>query len=246
LIYMKLSCDLSRWVLCALATAAFCLPAQAGILKASPAPPSGFLVNPQKMTSDPRAPFDKVWRNPSPLAWERVRNFDRVVILPVNTTYMKATPQQRAEAEKMAVYTREQFQKQFAEGGKLRVVSRPGARTLVLEMALVEMKPTNVAGNVVSTGAGVVVPGANVVGSQFTHGNIAFEAKLRNGQTGELLAEYADRERDKLSVFSFRDYSPTAHNRKAVDDWAKEMEQLTTIPRDQRVAGAMRVTLNPF
>lgn len=169
-----------------------------------------------------------------------------MVILPVNIAYFRGTPEQRAEVEKMAAYMRERFQKQFAQSSQYQVVRQPGARTLVLELALVEWKPTNVAGNVVSTGAGAVVPGANIVGSAFTHGNIAFEAKLRNGQTGELLAQYADRQRDKVTLFSFRDYSATAHNRKAIDDWAKQMQELASTPSDHRVAGAMRVTLNPF
>lgn len=231
----------------ALSSAGFAVSAQAGILKASPAPSSGFLVHPQEMRADVgRSPFDKVWRNPSPQAWARVQGFDRMVILPVNIAYFRGTPEQRAEVEKMAAYMRERFQKQFAQSSQYQVVRQPGARTLVLELALVEWKPTNVAGNVVSTGAGAVVPGANIVGSAFTHGNIAFEAKLRNGQTGELLAQYADRQRDKVTLFSFRDYSATAHNRKAIDDWAKQMQELASTPSDHRVAGAMRVTLNPF
>ena len=244
---MKLFCDSTRWALIALTSAGLGVSAQAGILKASPAPPSGFLAHPQAMRADAgRTPFDKVWRNPSPQAWARVQVFDRMVILPVNTAYLRGTPEQRAEVEKMAAYMRDRFEQQFAQGGAYRVARQPGGRTLVLELALVEWKPTNVAGNVVSTGARAVVPGANIVGSAFTHGDIAFEAKLRNGQTGELLAEYADRQRDKTSLFSFRDYSATAHNRKAIDDWAKQMEELARTPSDHRVAGAMRVTLNPF
>lgn len=244
---MKLFCDSTRWFLFALTSAALAVTAQAGLLKASPAPPSCFLLHPQEMRQDVgRSPFDSVWRNPSARAWDRVQGFDRIVIAPVNTTYFQGTPAQRAELEKMAAYMRGQFQKQFAKGGTYRVVGQPGARTLVLELALVELRPTNVAGNVVCTGAGAVVPGANIVGSAFTHGNVAFEAKLRNGQTGELLAEYADRQRDKLTLFSFRDYSATAHNRKAIDDWAKQMQELAVTPDNHRVAGAMRVTLNPF
>lgn len=221
--------------------------ARAGIWKADPAPPSGFLKHVGEMCPDPgRTPFNKVWRNPSFKAWERVQHFDKIVILPVRTSYLNGTPRQRAEAQRMANYMRARFEKQFACGGEYRVVSKPGPRTLVLDMALVEWKSTNVPGNVACTGAGVVVPGANMLGSMFTHGNIAFEAKLYNGQNGQLLAEYADRQRDKVTVFSFRDYSPTAHNRRTVDDWAKQMERLARTPADCRVASAMRFTLNPF
>ena len=245
--YMKLAGIFNRGVGVGLVLAAFAATAQAGLLKASPAPPSPFLEHPQLMGRDPgRTPFDKVWRNPSPAAWERVSGFDRVVIMPVNITYVQVPPRRRAEVVKMAAFMQAQFQKEFAQGGFYRVVSHPGPKTLELQMALVELKPTNVPGNVVSTGASVVAPGANLVGQVFTHGTIAFEAKLRNGQTGGLLAEYADREFDKLSLFSFRDYDPYAHNRRAVMDWAKQMKALATMPVGEKVPGAMRLTLNPF
>jgi len=242
---MKLICKevIGAW----LTVVAFAVTAQAGLIKASPAPPSPFLEHPQCMTADPdRTPFDKVWRNPSARAWNRVACFDKVVILPVNTSYVQVPCKRQAEVGQMAAYMRATFQNEFAKGCKFQVVSHPGPRTLELEVALVELKPTNVAGNVVATGAGVVAPGANMVGQVFTHGTIAFEAKLRNGQTGELLAEFSDREYDKLSLFSFRDYDPNAHSRRAVMDWAKQMKALTVLPVGERVPGAMRFTLNPF
>ena len=199
------------------------------------------------MQADPaRTPFDRVWRNPSHAAWARVQGFDRVVIKPVNTHYLAMTPNQRAEVGKMAAYMRAQFQKEFAQGGSHRVMLKSGPKTLVYELALVQLKPTNVAGNVLFNGAGVALPGLSVVGSQLTHGTIAFEAKLRNGETGELLAEYADRQNDKLSPLSFRDFSNNAHNRRTVQDWAKQMQQLASTPSYQKVAAANRLTLNPF
>ena len=109
-----------------------------------------------------------------------------------------------------------------------------------------QLKPTNVAGNVIATGAGAVVPGARAVGSQFTRGGIAFEAKLRNAQTGELLAEYADSQQDKMSLLSLRDYSANAHSRRAIQDWARQMEQLVSTPANHKVPRALRLTLNPF
>ena len=230
-----------------LVLAALSLTVQAGVFKATPVPPTPFLEHPQAMRADPsRAPFDRNWVNPSARAWESVKGFDRVVILPVNTSYLNPTPGQRTDAQKMAAYMREQFQSEFARGGKFHVVNQPGAKTLKIELALVQLKPTNVAGNVLATGAGVVVPGANLIGSQFTHGTVGFEAKLRNGATGELLAEYADSQRDKMSLLSFRDYSANAHSRRAIQDWARQMEELVSTPASHKVPGAMRLTLNPF
>ena len=234
-------------------------PASAGLLRADPAAPSPFLENPPALKKEPdRAPFDRVSRNPSPRAWARVRSFDRIVIMPVTTRYLrhkdrtparpgegKAVEQGRPIAD-LARYMHESFENEFKKGGRYHVVSHPGRKTLVLELALVEVNPTNVAVNVVATGAGAVVPGANFVGSIFSKGSIAMEGKLRNGETGQLLEEFSDREQDKTSLFSFRDYSPYAHSRRAIDDWAKETEAYSRTPHPQKVHRALAVTLNPF
>lgn len=222
--------------------------AQAGMIKASSAPPTAFLEHPQRMGSDPdRTPFDRVWRNPSPAAWAQIRNFDRIVILPVNTSHLRSTRASKADTQAVASYMREEFQKAFARGGEHKVMLRPGPRTLQLELALTELKASNAPGNVLNTGAGAVVPGANLIGGQFTHGTIAFEAKLRNSETGELLAQYADRQNDKIApVISFRDYTYFGHSRQTIQDWAGQMQQLASTPPTQKIPGAMRVTFNPF
>ncbi len=236
----------SAALVCAGAALAFS-PAQAGLLKASPAPPSGFLEHPCAMGSDPdRTPFNRVWRNPNAAAWERVRGFNRITIPAVDTSHLRAPRLPAKDADEMASYMRTEFQNAFASDGRHHVMLRNGPKTLVLELALVELQPTNVPGNVLLTGAGVVAPGANVVGSAVTHGHIAFEAKLRNGETGELLAQYSDREFDKLTAASVRDYSFYAHSRKAVQDWAQQMQRLASTPPSVKVPGAMRVTLNPL
>ena len=222
--------------------------ARAGLIKASPAPPSPFLEHPETMAPDHRrTPFDRVWRTAEPAAWQRVAGFDRVVIPPVNTAHLRASPRlSTADARAMATYMRAEFQQAFARGGRFQVMEKPGKRTLRLELALVELRPSNVPGNIINTGVGTVIPGANLLGSILTHGTIAFEAKLRNAETGELLAQYADRQFDKLTLFSFRDYSPYAHDRKNVQDWAERMHRLATTPPTQKVPGAMRFTFDPF
>lgn len=231
--------------------------ARAGLLKASPAPLSDFVEHPDALAPNPgRAPFNRVWRNPSAQAWQRVRNFDRIAVLPVNVDYLRRRAgafgpkngpvEQGRPIPAFAGYMQTRFEKAFARGGVYQVVRSGGPRTLTLELALVELNPSNAAGNVIKTGADVFVPGAGLVGSAFTRGSVAIEGKLRNGETGEVLYEFADREQDKTSLISFRDYSPYAHSRAAVNDWAREIEQISRTPRNQKIRGASRVTLNPF
>jgi len=230
--------------------------AQAGLFKASPAEVSNFIENPQQLKSDPqRAPFHKYWRNPNPKAWKKVKGFDRIVVAPVNVEHLRGrndifarswNKKERRPVGEMAGYMRNRFQQQIAKGGAYRVASKAGPKTLVLEMALVELGPTNVAGNAVRTGAQFIIPGAGFLGSQFTRGKIAMEGKLRNGETGEVLMQFADRAQDKTSLISFRDFSPYAHDRRAINEWAKQVDELSRTPHNHRVRGSLGVTLNPF
>jgi len=227
----------------------------AGILKASPEPLSPFIQNPSAMVRTRNLPFNKVALNPSQRAWNRVRGFDKIYVLPVNTEYLHPY-KQRANglppvAERRPVgetqsYIQTRFEQAFAKGGKFQVVSRPERKTLTLEVALIDLRPSNVVVNLIGTAASSVAPGANLLSSQFSRGSIAIEGKLRNGETGELLAEFSDREQDKTSLFSFRDYSPYAHGRRAINDWAKQVDLMLRTPRGQKVKGASQFTLNPF
>src|SRR4051794_784090 len=62
--------------------------AYAGPVKADPAPISPFIQHPAAMTRNPNLPFNRVSLNPSQKAWDRVRGFDSIVILAVNTQYL--------------------------------------------------------------------------------------------------------------------------------------------------------------
>ena len=196
--------------------------------------------------SKERAPFNKVWRNPSPKAWAGIKKFDKIYIAPVNTRYLDSGRVPERDVVGVTQYMRSRFATQFAQGGVYKVVSRPGPNTLVLQLALTKLRATNAPGNVLATGAGVVAPGSDFIAGIFTHGEIAFEGKLRNGANGQLLEEFADREDDKTAAFSFRDYLWYSHDRDAIDDWAKQMERLSSTPTTVKVHGASRLTLNPF
>ena len=148
--------------------------------------------------------------------------------------------------QEMADYMRSRFERRFAKSGEYLVVRGNGPKTLVVELALVELNPSNFAGNIVKTGGSVFVPGVGFLGSQFTRGGIAIEGKIRNGETGELLVEFADRQQDRTTLFSFRDFTPYAHDRAAIDDWAKQLDRLSRTPSTYRVRGSLGVALNPF
>ncbi|MEI6350478.1 MAG: DUF3313 family protein [Verrucomicrobiota bacterium] len=246
---MKPACFSSKLAILTLAAASVAASgtAFAGLIKADPAPLSPFLEHRAQMhPNHDRAPFNKVWRNPSPKAWAQIRHFNKIYIAPINVTYLDAGRVPERDVAGVAHYMRSRFATQFARSGAYKVVSKPGPNTLTLQLAMTRLRATNAPANVLTTAAGVVAPGTELITLVATHGDIAFEGKLRNGQNGQLLEEFADREDDKLSAFSFRDYLWYSHDRNAIDDWSKQMEQLSHTSRNVKVNGASRVTLNPF
>lgn len=235
--------------------ASFTSNAEAGLFRASPAKQSKFIDKEETLKRDRSVPFQSFWRNPDPKAWARVQGFNKVAVEPINTSHLRGRDdlfynkrtgrKDLRPVGEMSRYMQQRFSSQLARNGK-HIVKAPGKDTLVWEFALVELNPANVPGNVAKTGAQFIVPGAAFVGSQFTHGKIAIEGKLKNGETGETLLAFADRSFGKTAPFSFRDFSPYAHNRRAVNEWATQVGALSKSPRTARLPGHVPVTLNPF
>ena len=229
------------------------MPAVAGLIKASPAPVSPFIENPNAMRRDPNVPFNRFWRNPDPKAWEKVKGFRHVAVNPVDTRHLgrrndlfgknrRNAPEHVGE---MARYMHRRFASELGRNGKYKVVPKGGKGTLVWEFSLVQLNPSNVPVNVVKNGAQFFVPGAGVVGSQLGQGKIAIEGKLKNGETGETLLQFTDSAKDKFSLISFRDFSAYGHDRKAVDEWAKQINRLTANPHG-KVRGSLPIGISPF
>lgn len=222
-------------------------------LKAKTLPTSAFLdkgaaLRPHRA----RAPFNGYWESPK---FEAVRgNYRGINISPVITQYLRAvdrplvTVMEGPKAKdrpvaQTAEIVRNEFGAAFrnAPGGRYQLVGGKGTGVLVLELALVEMNPTNVVGNMVRYGA----PGGSAV-APATKGNCALEGKLRDSMTGEVLMEFADNEQDKFSVVSLRDLSSYGHARTAIKDWARQFAELMRTPATHKVEDSSTVTLNPL
>lgn len=224
-----------------------------GPLKARSARPSAFLTHAREMRPDSaRAPFDLVWRAPGFL--EESNKYTAIYIAPVETRYLRpidrplmkalaGTPLSNRPVDETSMLLRKRFTEAFKKSPnpRLRVVDHPGPGVMTLQLALIELNPTNVVGNMARYGA----PGGSAL-APFNKGNIAIEGKLLDSVTGAELYEFADREQDKFAVVSLRDLSGYGHSRVAIGEWAKQFEELTRTPRTHKVAGSSAVTVNPF
>jgi hypothetical protein len=221
-------------------------------LKARDAAPSPFLAQPGTMHADRgRAPFNSVWVNPAMGAQKA--NYHAIYIAPVSTQYLRPVNRPLVSAlegpkakdrpvSETAGLLRSDFIAAFrSPASRLKVADGPGPGVLTLQLALVELNPTNVVGNAAKYGA----PGGSVL-APMTKGNIAIEGKLTDSTKGTLFYEFADNEQDPFTAVSLRDLSSYGHSRTAIRDWARQFEEIMRTPPGHKVQDSAAVRLNPF
>ncbi len=218
--------------------AGLCLLGAAAVLgcgsKATPAPDSGFLPEPERMSEQRRRfPFDRVWVDPE---YDRER-YGRIWIKPVNTDHLmdpdwydRSTSQHvklREGANLLARYMHNAFRTAiyYDPNRRLELVERANPQTLILEAAVVEVTP-----NDATLGAlGLVLPPLRRVGEK---GSVAMEVRLRDAETQEIVAMFADREVAKQAFIDPKAITWWGHGEEIIDAWAKVLVQLINTPPD--------------
>ncbi|OQZ00886.1 MAG: hypothetical protein B6D35_04690 [Candidatus Brocadia sp. UTAMX2] len=227
--------------------------------KTAPAPDAGFLQEPEKMApKKERFPFDRVWVKPD----AQREDYDYLVIAPVNTEYLMENTGWRAanpgnddleeSAHKLAQYTEEKFceafQKDERPGWKL--VSSPGPRTVVLEMAIVELVPSKAAFGALRLAAPAMGPAGIVVGAGSAAAggrpSVAIEGRLKDGVTGETLFMFADRKEAQMRIIDLKAVTWWGHAKDIITDWANECVELVKTPKDYQVKERGMFTLKPW
>ena len=151
------------------------------------------------------------------------------------------------DVEKLANFFLDEINRSFSENesGRWTLVEEPDEDTLIVEYALVEVVATKVHINAVGLAAGFAVAGGGLISST-AGGSIAFEAKIFDGQNGELLAAYADREVDKVSIVSLKDYQFYAHAKDAISEWAEQFAELANSEKTEKVDDSLPVNFSPW
>ena len=230
-------------------TLLFCTGCSA--LKASPAPDSGFIDNPELLTEEKDLPYHGVWRKKD---IDR-DDYDTLHVAPVNIEYLEKTSDWSIikalsreeilqEAEELAVYFREQLQDELKEA-EVDLVAEPDDRSVVLEVAIVELVPTNVVRSAAGNVAGIFVPGGGIL-SAGTGGSIAIEGKYFEAQSGEELALFKDREQAKIAPLDLAGLTAFQHARNSIDDWIEQIVKIITSPRGTPVRDSSPFRLSPW
>ncbi len=205
-----------------------------------------------KMTAPDDLPFHRAWIDPS-VDWSRYR---RIQIAQVNTDHLprmewaRQTGKQekvREDARKLAVYTQGAFERAFREDPhhRLEVVDQPDGETVIFELALVEVIPSKVALNTLCY-APFVGTAARIFRGWKHRSTVAFEARMRDGATGTIIAQFADREAEKAAPLNVKDVTWYGHAESIVAEWAAQFVRILNRKPGEAVRDSNPFTLKPW
>jgi hypothetical protein len=226
------------------------------IQKARPASPSGFI--PDKELEKPSdLPFQKAWRKKD-LDWSHYR---QIYIAPWNTEHLREMnwweklergEKVREDAKELAGYARAVFEEAFRQDKKHRftVVDQPGPNVLVAEFALIEVVPNKVVLDALGYAAGPAVGAAGTVAANVqtatTHSTVAFEARMKDGATNDVVAMFADRESEKFSLVNVKDLTWYGHAKAILREWADQFVKITHKQPGEIVKDSAPFDLRPW
>ncbi len=212
------------------------------LIKAFPAEPSPFLQHGSEMKKTDAAvsPFLCEWKNPDDKVWVEVAKRTRIQIAPVTMNHLRPMTRtlskieireksRQKNAHKLASYLESEIKHAFDHHvGEPRhlVVDVTDKSTLVLELNIVELNPNPISGGLMRKGINILLwPGAETMMSTKLKGNMAIEGRLRDEGTKQTLYEFADAEQNRSGIiFYYHDYTNYSFFRKAVREWAMQIE----------------------
>lgn len=214
------------------------------LVKAFPAEPSPFLQHASDMrkTDADVSPFLREWKNPDDKAWSEAAKRTHIHIAPVsmdhlrpmNRTLSKIEVREKSRqktAHKLAGYLESEIKHAFKDHvsePRREVVAVPDKDSLVLELNIVELNPNPISGGLMRKGINILLwPGAETMMSHKLKGNMAIEGRLRDEGTKQTLYEFADAEQNRSGIILYyHDYTNYSYFRKAVREWAKQIEEV--------------------
>ena len=233
------------------------------VLKAGPAPDSGFLTEPERMAEHrERAPFHRLWVEDG----FRVGDYHSLVVAPVNTDHALARStwakvnfrefQVEDDLKGIAGEFRSIVIDAFHKSPKNQFAivdppdDAPDDQTLVLELAITELVPSKAFLATIGLAAwaaplevGVPVGTAAAFAES---GWTAIEGRVRIGSGGPVVVMFADREQAKMRVVDLQSITWYGHARESMHDWAAQLVLLANTPHEFKVEDSSGFALLPW
>ncbi|MGZ4957842.1 MAG: DUF3313 family protein [Methylomonas sp.] len=220
-----------------------------------PAPDAGFIEHPERQTKRADLPFQKVWIKPG----FDSSAYKELVVAPVNTQYMmemdwmhqlssaNLLSDVKKDIEELAQYFRDQVIKEFRNDPNhrfqvLEFATQHKQPALRLELALIEINPSQPALHA----AGWLTPGGGTAAGAINQRRAAFEGRLRDMQTGEVVATFADRDMQDAGPLDLTRLTWYGPAKGIMDRWAKQFVQIANRKPGEMVTDPTPYTLRPF
>jgi hypothetical protein len=205
------------------------------VMQADPAPVTTFIPEPKKLEAKAAIfPFDRFWYDKD-INWG---HYKKIKVMPVDTSHIledslwQSMSSQYIFADKEVKEIADYMQKKFIE--ELKAAKNSGVtvtdivdnQTLVLHLSLTQLVPSKAVLSAAGTTVGFFVTGASLI-NVLSSGCVAFEAKVTEGNTDNVVAMFTDRQKDAAAIIDIKAYSYYANAYGTVDRWAKSFAELT-------------------
>ena len=220
------------------------------------APDAGFIEHPERQSRPTDLPFQKVWIKPG----FKISAYHELEVAPVNTQYMlemdwmhklsaaNVIGDVKKDTEELAQYFHDQVVKDFKgdPNHRVQIIESPGQQTgpvLRLELALIGIDPSQ---SVLHALSWAGPPGTGTAAGAINQRRAAFEGRLRDLQTGEVVATFADRDMQDagpLDLIRLTWYGPA---KGIMDRWAEQFVQIANAKPSEMVTDPTAFTLRPF
>ena len=221
----------------------------------APAPDTAFTPDAQREKKVAYLPFQRAWIKPS----VDFKAYQYLVVAPVNTQYMlkmdwihklssvNYVTNVKKDIQDVAVYFQNQVVSDFKNDDDQHfiILDYPAQQTqsvLQLELALIEIDPSMPMLNA----AGWLVVGGGTATGLINQRAAAFEGRIRDLSTNEIVATFADRniqDVDPLDLTRLTWYGPA---KQVIDQWAKEFVEIANRKPGEVISAPTAFSLNPF
>lgn len=248
-------------LLCVIGTLSGCTAVKSGsndakALAVEPAPNAGFIEQPDRQVKRVDLPFQKVWIKPG---FDK-SGYRELVVAPVNTQHMLKMDwlhdmssaswigDVKNDINELAQYFHAQIVKDFEADPKHRfqVIESPSQHkqpALRLELALIEIDPSTPVLHALSW-AGPI--GTGSAAGLVNQRRAAFEGRLRDLQTGKIVATFADRNMQDVGPLDLTRLTWYGPAKGIMDQWSKQFVQIANRKPGEIITDPTAFTLRPF
>ena len=221
----------------------------------APAPDTAFTPDAQREKKVAYLPFQKAWIKKG----VDFKAYQYLVVAPVNTQYMlkmdwihklssvNYVANVKKDIQDVAVYFQNQVVADFKNDDYQHFIildypAQQKQSVLQLELALIEIDPSMPMLNA----AGWLVAGGGTAAGLINQRAAAFEGRIRDLSTNEIVATFADRnvqDVDPLDLTRLTWYGPA---KQIIDQWAKEFVEIANRKPGEVISAPTAFSINPF